>query len=260
MHVQAIITDLDGTALNSPTEKVVSSELAEAVDKAHKSGIKVCAATGRPLSFARPVFDSMNLKDPAIIAGGSQIVNPVTGEKLWGLDIPKEDLEKIIDMIKPLRVRALWNDYIEEEYNRDGGRDISSLNSTEGIHFFEIIYIPNKEAEKLRVELDKVEGVTAVLVTADKPGMNDIHIVNKAATKEHAVYELEKLINVTKTGTVGVGDGPNDIHLFNAVGIKIAMGNAVEELKSVADRVIKDVKEDGLAEFIREIVSNGGEL
>ena len=42
------------------------------------------------------------------------------------------------------------------------------------------------------------------------------------------------------------GDGPNDMEIFDYVGLKIAMGNAVPELKEKADFVTKTVEEDGI--------------
>lgn len=69
--------------------------------------------------------------------------------------------------------------------------------------------------------------------------------------------ELCDLLNLDRSEVAGVGDGHNDIHLFNAVGHKVAMGNAVPELKEAADVVIGSVSENGLAEFLQDIVSQG---
>ena len=92
------------------------------------------------------------------------------------------------------------------------------------------------------------------MVNAQKPGTKDIHILNREATKEHAVAELLKLIGIEKENTIGVGDGHNDIHLFNAVEKKVAMGNAVDGLKSQANLVIESVTDDGLATYFESLV------
>lgn len=54
---------------------------------------------------------------------------------------------------------------------------------------------------------------------------------------------------------IGIGDGANDIHLFNAVGLKVAMGNAVPSLKEKADIVIGHVTDDGLAQYFEDLVN-----
>lgn len=49
------------------------------------------------------------------------------------------------------------------------------------------------------------------------------------------------------------GDGPNDMEMFDHVGIKIAMGNAVPELKEKADYVTGSVEEDGILHALEEL-------
>jgi hydroxymethylpyrimidine pyrophosphatase-like HAD family hydrolase len=118
---------------------------------------------------------------------------------------------------------------------------------------FEVVFVPNDEAREVANLLLHVEGIAVTLVTAQRNGMNDIHITNAAATKEHAIYELEKILGIDKNDMIGVGDGHNDLHLFKAVGHKVAMGNAVEELKQAADEIIGDVKFDGLAVYFEKL-------
>lgn len=79
-------------------------------------------------------------------------------------------------------------------------------------------------------------------------------ITDLDGTKEHAVAELLKMLAIDKENAVGVGDGHNDLHLFNAVGHKVAMGNAVDEMKQSADVVIGSVQDDGLAKYFEELV------
>ena len=76
---------------------------------------------------------------------------------------------------------------------------------------------------------------------------------SRTLVKEHAIAKLLKILSVEKDRSVGVGDGYNDVHLFNAVGYKVAMGNAVPELKARADIIIGSVKEDGLAQYLKTL-------
>ena len=92
------------------------------------------------------------------------------------------------------------------------------------------------------------------MVLAQKPGCRDLHFINEFATKEHTIAELLKHLHIDKKDTIGVWDGHNDIHLFNAVGYKIAMGNAVEDLKQRADIIIGNVQDDGLATYLESLL------
>ena len=48
------------------------------------------------------------------------------------------------------------------------------------------------------------------------------------------------------------GDGNNDIEMLEAVGIGVAMANASDELKNVADEICGDVSEDGVYHYCVE--------
>ena len=253
MNYKAIITHIDGTALDSPIEKTVSERLTNAVTTLELNGIKVCAATGRAESFAKPVLESMGLRHPAIVSSGTQIIDPVSGDVLWSCGLSADRVEKIVDLLKNTNYGFLWNDSTEADY-LSGGWSIDKFNEYESTYFFEVCFVPYDEVTKLVESLKDIEGIAVTVVNAQRPNTNDIHITNKVATKEHAVYELEKIINIRKEDMIGVGDGHNDIDLFKAVNYKVAMGNAVQELKDAADEVIDSVKDDGLAKYFERLL------
>lgn len=250
---RAIITDLDGTAVDAPTERLASPRLAKIIDTLHNKDIKVCAATGRSISFAQPMFESMELKDPAIVSGGSLIVDPVSHEELWSCNIERDSMNHILSILDSHSfVNYFWNNYDEDTY-WTGGWTLDKLNREENVYFFGILSVPENEVENLMQQLQAVKDISAVVVTGQFENAREFHITHSAATKEHAVYELERLVGVKKEEAIGIGDGHNDIHLFRAVGYKVAMGNAAPELKELADRVIGSVKEDGLAAYLEEL-------
>ncbi len=250
---KAIITDLDGTAVNSPIEKRATKRLATAVAALDNLGVKVCAATGRAPTFAKPMLESMNLQDPAIVSGGTKIIDPKSGDDLWVCGLSKDQVSMIKQRLKGLSYGFLWNDSTEEDY-LSGGWSLEALDEIEDVYFFEVCFVPAAELESVKSLLAGVEGVAVTVVVAQKPETHDLHITNSQATKEHAVYELEKIIGVDRSEMIGVGDGHNDLHLYNAVGYKVAMANAVPELKNAADKIIGDVVQDGLAEYFEELV------
>lgn len=254
MKFKAIITDLDGTAVDSPVVKVASNRLAKSVKELDELGIKVCAATGRPQSFAYIILKSMNLKDPTIVSGGTKIIDPISGEDLWVCGLDPDIMHKTVSKLKKLSYGFLWNDFTEEDY-LGGGWNINDFSEYDSTYFFNICFVPSNEVKEVLDILSQIDGIVATVVVSQRHNMNDIHITNLNATKEHAIYELEKMIGVNKNEMIGIGDGHNDIHLYNAVGYKVAMGNAVNDLKAIADTVIGDVKEDGLAIYFEELTS-----
>ncbi|MCE7936335.1 HAD family phosphatase [Candidatus Saccharibacteria bacterium CPR2] len=249
---KALIFDIDGTAINSPSQKVPSERLVQAIRKLEED-YYACAATGRVWTFAEPVLKGLSLVDPCIISAGTQICNPVTGEIMWQCDIDEADLAATLAIAKKYpKYKVLYNDNDEDAY-LNGGLDVANLQITEPVYFFELIFVPQEIAPQIVAELSKIDGVAVTLVVAQRAGFNDIHVTNRNATKEHAIAELLKILKIKQEDTIGVGDGHNDIHLFNAVKHKVAMGNAVDELKAASNEVIGLVTEDGFSEYIERL-------
>jgi hydroxymethylpyrimidine pyrophosphatase-like HAD family hydrolase len=84
-----------------------------------------------------------------------------------------------------------------------------------------------------------------------------LDIVSEHASKLHGVVDVAKLMHLSTHEIIGVGDGYNDFPLLMACGLKIAMGNAVPELKAIADFVAPTVDEDGVATVIEKFILTG---
>ena len=81
-----------------------------------------------------------------------------------------------------------------------------------------------------------------------------LDIASSSASKLHGIMEVAKILNIRTEEIIGVGDGYNDFPLLMACGLKIAMGNAVPELKAIADFIAPTVQDDGVATIIEKFV------
>lgn len=252
MSKEAIIFDLDGTAVNSPKQKLPSDNLVKEI-KRLRNKYYLCAATGRVWNFAKPVLRALDLKDLCIISAGTQICNPESGEIVWQKNLKQEALDEAIAVFRQYpNWKLLYNDGTEDDYF-NGGVSPAKFVNKEPVYFLEQAFVPDEAAKNIYQQLVNVKGVAVVLAVAQKPGCRDIHVINSQATKEYSIAELLKLLGVGRENTIGIGDGYNDIHLFNAVRYKVAMGNAVLEMKKAADKIIGSVGEDGLAAYLRSL-------
>lgn len=258
---QVVIFDLDGTAIDSPKQQLPSQRLKKAV-KALQKGRRLSVATGRPWSYAQPVIDGLGITEPCIIASGTQICDPKSGEVLWQSSLSSASLKGVVKTLKdqerlhPTRCRVFFDDF-DEHQHFNGGMTIGELEAPGPAHFISAVFVPDDLAHGVFTQLSAIADINCTLVVAQAPGHKDIHITSNTASKEHAVVRLLEVMGLDSGTTIGIGDGYNDLHLFNAVSHRVAMGNAVDELKSQADRVIGHVEQDGLAEFFEHIGSRG---
>src|SRR3989344_2871642 len=111
MKERAIIFDLDGTAIDSPSQKLPTGRLVAATSNLMDSYF-LSAATGRCWTFGKDVIQGLNLKDLCIISGGTQICDPQTGEVVWQKDITPQALEEVIRIFeKNGEQKLIFNDY-----------------------------------------------------------------------------------------------------------------------------------------------------
>ena len=73
-----------------------------------------------------------------------------------------------------------------------------------------------------------------------------VDIVPKGSTKSSGIDIICKMFDVDPKETMGFGDGENDISMLKKCGVGIAMGNATDELKQMADYITEGVDEDGI--------------
>ncbi len=253
MRNKVIILDLDGVVVDSPKQKLPSKELVKATKELIKD-YYICAATGRVWTFTKDILQMLDLQDPCIISAGTQIVKPQTGEVVWQKSLKKEMVDRVIKLLREYPdYKLMYNDSDSREYFF-GGTHAKDFKAKEPVYVINFIFVPDELAKEIAERLNKIDGVVCIMAVAQKPGMRDLHITNSQATKEQAIKELLQMIKVKKENTIGVGDGHNDINLFKAVGRKIAMGNAVEDLKKTADVVIGSVKDDGLVDYFKTLI------
>ena len=79
-------------------------------------------------------------------------------------------------------------------------------------------------------------------------------IMSRQATKWNGIREMLENIGVSPEETIYFGDDNDDIEPIKKCGIGVAVSNAIESVKAVADVIIKSNDEDGVAEFLKRTI------
>jgi hypothetical protein len=243
---KALMLDLDGTTVHNSPEGMPSEKVIKAVLQAHKK-LFVCLVTGRPLWRTESIMDALQITSPTVLLGGSQIVAGGNHEYVYERSLQKEDIEQILEILKPYHQQIL----IEEKrrsflYNDSYKYDV--------IFNMFIKHLTSQEADKILIALSHIKTIEAVKVVSWVKGEVALNISHALGTKQHGVFEVAKILNIETQEIIGVGDGYNDFPMLMACGLKVAMENAVPELKAIADYIAPSVDNDGVAEVIEKFV------
>lgn len=238
--------DCDDTLFPARREELLSEKVIQTINQASKL-IHIGIATHRSLLSVTPILTRLKLSGPSIISGGARIIDAQTCRVLWEKTIDKQDFFRIIKIIKNMDVEIFFT---EEEESREYIKNYQPEKILEmGIYGLE-----KSETDKLAKLFSEIDTVSSHKVLSREPFRYGVVITNAEATKQYGIFEVAKILNIDSHDIIGIGDSYNDFPLLMACGLKVAMGNAVDELKAIADYVAPTVNEDGVVEVINKFV------
>lgn len=245
--------DVDGTLLKIGC-KEPSQNTILALRKLKEKGVLLCMATGRSYPsiphFEGIVFDILLTFNGSYVRNDKKIIfkNP--------LNI--DDKNIIIQNLKNMnRAIAISNEEIIvtngtdpdlEKYFEFGNEKMIIANDFDELarkDIYQIMCSCSKE------EYEKIlAGTTQTKITAwwDKA----VDIIPSNCGKGNAVKAVLQHYGFSKDEAIAFGDGKNDMEMLDAVGIGVAMGNAKNEVKSIANAICKSVEEDGVYYYCLE--------
>jgi len=238
--------DLDDTTVVHGIESLPTKRVADAIALA-KEKIHVCVATARTIDSAMPVLQHLSLSGPCVLTNGTQIYDPVTNSVVYEVVLPLGILSKVYPLCLARNLKV-------SIYDGKQDREFKGGSIPEKILTIYIPEIPPADVDELVRILSVDPRVHVQKLTAWDKRFMSIDITHSEASKLHGILEVARILNITTDEIIGVGDGYNDFPLLMACGLKIAMGNAVPELKAIADFIAPTVDEDGVATVIEKFV------
>lgn len=257
--IKLVATDVDGTIIIP--EKTFTEEVKNCISKLNNSGVKVVLVTGRMHAAASLIAKDLGLDTPVISYQGGLVRD---GEKtLYEKYLTEEQANKIIEWGKAEKIHLnLYNDdilfsendcyevqrYCQNLHTQYTKKSFNDVKKDKVNKMLAIDYSSPERLTKLEKELPQI--FPELYIVRSTPYF--IEFSNKEASKYCAVKFLQKYWGISQEETLTIGDHNNDLALLQAGGIKIAMGNATEELKAVADYVTDSVFEDGFVKAIEK--------
>ncbi len=245
-----ILIDIDGTLVDK--SEIISIDTKKLISEVQKK-IPISLISARSRNSAYRFVQQLSLENYNIFENGAVIMN-------------KEFKPVYAKYINRNRVKSLYQFIIKNKLDFnvcvDGltnyYKQISTLDHLPRYKVTRISLLNLKKNSLTRTEnsLKKIPDINYFRVVNKNDFSNwNIDITSSKANKEKALKYLCKLNKVYKSQTIGIGDGYNDLPFIKNVHLKIAMGNAVDELKSIADIIAPPIQKNGLV-YILKMIKN----
>jgi HAD superfamily hydrolase (TIGR01484 family) len=249
MKYKALMLDIDGTIIPYRKDALPSLRVKEAIRKAHEK-VKVCLATGRPYFMVKHLIEYLDLHGLVIMNDGAQVMDSKTKKIYYERQLDISDAKKACDILHNAGVEFLIH---------DSGKDFVYSKRYSPQKPFNIFSLKSYEESFADTVIDALSDIPTIKVNKTHFGKKNqvgFLISHAEATKLHGIFEVAKIWNITTEEIIGVGDSGNDFQLLMASGLKVAMGNALPELKDIADYIAPSVTEDGVADVIEKFILN----
>jgi Cof subfamily protein (haloacid dehalogenase superfamily) len=246
-----IVSDFDGTLVKADT--TIGDDVKQKIAEYRAAGGKFAISTGRLPNGILERIKELGLEGAVSCCQGSIIVDIQTNEVLFAGRIPNAVAVKVCRKLEELdlhiHVYDLWDYYCNKDdealkfYENHIGTKVTKIISDglwrfiekEGFDVCKILVMAEASKTEGIMQLLQAENYEGCVVT--KSGAILVEVINANYSKGTAVKFLADYYGVPLEKTVGVGDQLNDISMIQAAGLGVAVKNADDRLKAVADYV-----------------------
>lgn len=251
--IKIIFFDIDGTLIDM-TKKAISYKTVETLLRLKENGVKICIATGRAPGSV-PKFDGVDF-DAFLTFNGSYCFN--SSDVILSTPIPKVDVEKMIEnatrINRPVsiagkdRVVANGTDKDLSDYFGFAKQETPVSDDFDEVLKGEI-YQMMMGGRKDEYD-DILKDVENARITAWWDRAVDIIPANGGKGK--GIEAILEYYGIDRSESMAFGDGGNDIEMLQTVGTGVAMRNALDNVKAIADEICGTSADDGIYHYCLE--------
>lgn len=275
MEYKMVCIDMDGTLLGKGKE--ISKESKKIIKEIHEKGVEIVVTTGRIYNNAAYYSHLLGVKSPVIAANGAIVREKNTNKVIYEKPIETEECIKLVEMLYEMKMHfhfyTLDTIYCSNKLTELG----TKLYMTKQIGYdnLKINYYVINNIEKWKKFFRSNNGkITKCIAFSVKPekilkvkkqlnsfngivyygaGKRSVEINSKGASKGNAVKALANYYGFKREEIICIGDNENDLSMIEYAGIGVAMGNAIEPVKKLADYITDTNIENGVEKAIKKI-------
>lgn len=260
-EIRLAFFDIDGTLLDSDGQ--IHPQLYPAIARLKSKGIKTAIASGRPYFAARFLVDELGINDAGMFYTGAHLFDPCSQHTLLEIPLPVADALAVVRFAQALDLYAevyTSSGFYLQEQTEIGCVHAAHLRVNPELADLAAVVMRSSVSKLLvgvnrTVQGDKIsvlekqfpQLIFARAYLAAYPDWQFASVISGAATKQRAFDFLLHHHQLKPHQVIAFGDAESDMDFLQMAGIGVAMGNANENVKAVADWVTKAADEAGVA-------------
>lgn len=264
-----LVVDIDGTLVGKDGN--ILAEDREALSRIRARGVKVSLSTGRALQSCSRVLEELSLDSYHVFCDGALVYSPSHQGEVYVQPLDKSVVRRAIEFARlndiNLDLYSKTHYFVEREsWSAAAHRDFfgippvivdfDTLCEREVIIKGGLVAISPQEAARARYFHREFGDDLhfSWVTTPGYPGVDFVNMVAPGVTKGKALKALVSHLGMALDEVIAIGDGDNDISLLSTAGLGVAMGNATDRAKEVADCITLDVERGGVAAAVRKFI------
>lgn len=272
MSYKLICIDMDGTLLDD--KKEISSKNLNALKNASEKGVKIAVCTGRLFASARYYAELIGVKAPVIASNGAYIREKDRDDVIYELSIGVDKCKKLQNILNKYNFNVYYNEH-DSVITKNGffegntyavmNKNLSDKNKIKLITVEDIDKVIEDEGDNILKCIcisDDYESLAKAKDEISKTGYfevvssnkDNIEIMIKGVSKGRAVKVLADFYNILPTEVICIGDNENDFSMIEFAGLGVAMGNATDHVKEIANYIADTNNNHGVAKVIEKFV------
>jgi len=263
MAIKLVAIDMDDTLLDKTLN--VSSRTCEAIRKAQEQGVIVTIATGRMFSSAVPFAQELNIQAPIITYNGGMVRYPLSKEMVFHQPINPTVAGKVVELFRQhgWYLQSYMNDELYVVERCEKAKSYEELAGITAVAVGADFYTMQHEPTKMLTiaEPHEIQAIQRIvnqefageLFTATSKA-HYLELTHPSVNKGHALALLAEKLGIRCEEVMAIGDSNNDYHMVEYAGFGVAMGNASDRLKGIAQAVTGHNDAHGVAEAIEKYV------
>ena len=260
-HIVAL--DVDGTVVDY--DDMMTDRVRDTISKVAAAGHHIVISTGRAVSGSHEVANRLGLVEGYVVSSNGSVITRLSQDLDEGWEIfhiesfdPEPALRRMAEVLPTALYMVEDTELVRWASGDFPEGELASITNLRTVSFEELT-----QKTATRIVMRELEGTDEEFAEAvEKIGLhgvtyavgwsNWLDIAPEGVSKASGLKIVAEQLGVDREHTVGAGDGSNDMEMLEWVGHAIAMGQAGNALKEVADVVTASIVDDGLALALEE--------